>query len=144
MVKEIKCIVVLISGGDVLGMNVVICGVVCVVLSEGLEIYGVCDGYYGLYYDKLIKLECYFVLDVINCGGIFLGFVCFFEFKDLVVCVKCVEVFKKYEIDGLVVIGGDGFYMGVKLLIEEYGINCIGLLGIIDNDVVGMDYIIGY
>ena len=144
MAKEIKRIAVLTSGGDAPGMNAAIRGVVRAALSEGLEIYGVHDGYYGLYHDKLVKLERHSVSDVINRGGTFLGSARFPEFKDPAVRAKCVEVLKKYDIDGLVVIGGDGSYMGAKLLTEEHGINCIGLPGTIDNDVAGTDYTIGY
>ena len=144
MAKEIKRIAVLTSGGDAPGMNAAIRGVVRAALSYGLEIYGVRDGYYGLYHDKLVKLERHSVSDVINRGGTFLGSARFPEFKDPAVRAKCVEVLKKYDIDGLVVIGGDGSYMGAKLLTEEYGINCIGLPGTIDNDVAGTDYTIGY
>lgn len=144
MAKEIKRIAVLTSGGDAPGMNAAIRGVVRAALSYGLEIYGVRDGYYGLYHDKLVKLERHSVSDVINRGGTFLGSARFPEFKDPAVRAKCVEVLKKYDIDGLVVIGGDGSYMGAKLLTEEFGINCIGLPGTIDNDVAGTDYTIGY
>ena len=144
MAKEIKRIAVLTSGGDAPGMNAAIRGVVRAALSYGLEIYGVRDGYYGLYHDKLVKLERHSVSDVINRGGTFLGSARFPEFKDPAVRAKCVEVLKKYDIDGLVVIGGDGSYMGAKLLTEELGINCIGLPGTIDNDVAGTDYTIGY
>ena len=144
MAKEIKRIAVLTSGGDAPGMNAAIRGVVRAALSYGLEIYGVRDGYYGLYHDKLVKLERHSVSDVINRGGTFLGSARFPEFKDPAVRAKCVEVLKKYDIDGLVVIGGDGSYMGAKLLTEEHGINCIGLPGTIDNDVAGTDYTIGY
>lgn len=144
MAKEIKRIAVLTSGGDAPGMNAAIRGVVRAALSYGLEIYGVRDGYYGLYHDKLVKLERHSVSDVINRGGTFLGSARFPEFKDPAVRAKCVEVLKKYDIDGLVVIGGDGSYMGAKLLTEELDINCIGLPGTIDNDVAGTDYTIGY
>ncbi|EIG24660.1 6-phosphofructokinase [Haemophilus paraphrohaemolyticus] len=144
MAKEIKRIAVLTSGGDAPGMNAAIRSVVRAALSYGLEIYGVRDGYYGLYHDKLVKLERHSVSDVINRGGTFLGSARFPEFKDPAVRAKCVEVLKKYDIDGLVVIGGDGSYMGAKLLTEEFGINCIGLPGTIDNDVAGTDYTIGY
>jgi 6-phosphofructokinase 1 len=50
---------------------------------------------------------------------------------------------KKRGIDALVVIGGDGSYMGAKRL-TEMGFPCIGLPGTIDNDVAGTDYTIGY
>ena len=56
---------------------------------------------------------------------------------------KAIENLKNRGIDALVVIGGDGSYMGAKRLTEE-GFPCIGLPGTIDNDVAGTDYTIGY
>ncbi|MFK5042087.1 6-phosphofructokinase, partial [Glaesserella parasuis] len=112
----VKKIAVLTSGGDAPGMNAAIRGVVRAGLSEGLEVYGIQDGYYGLYHDRVIKLERRSVSEVINRGGTFLGSARFPEFKNPEVRAKCVETLKKYEIDALVVIGGDGSYMGAKLL----------------------------
>ncbi|MCK3655442.1 ATP-dependent 6-phosphofructokinase [Pasteurellaceae bacterium Macca] len=140
----VKKVAILTSGGDAPGMNAAIRGVVRSALSEGLEVYGVQDGYHGLYHDKVIRLERRSVSEVINRGGTFLGSARFPEFKDPAVRAKCVETLRKYDIDALVVIGGDGSYMGAKLLTEEHGIACIGLPGTIDNDVAGTDYTIGY
>ncbi|AWX15795.1 6-phosphofructokinase [Mergibacter septicus] len=140
----IKKIAVLTSGGDAPGMNAAIRGVVRAALSEGLEVYGIYDGYYGLYHNKIKKLERYSVSDVVNRGGTFLGSARFPEFKDPTVRAKAVENLRALEIDALVVIGGDGSYMGAKLLTEEHGFPCIGLPGTIDNDVAGTDYTIGY
>ena len=53
------------------------------------------------------------------------------------------EPMKKRGLDALVVIGGDGSYMGAKRL-TEMGFPCIGLPGTIDNDIKGTDYTIGY
>ncbi|TDQ59547.1 6-phosphofructokinase [Mesocricetibacter intestinalis] len=140
----IKKIAVLTSGGDAPGMNAAIRGVVRGALSEGLEVFGVYDGYYGLYHNKIKQLNRYSVSDVINRGGTFLGSARFPEFKDREVRAKCAEVLRSHGIDALVVIGGDGSYTGAKLLTEEYGVACIGLPGTIDNDVPGTDYTIGY
>lgn len=140
----VKKVAILTSGGDAPGMNAAIRGVVRAALSEGLEVYGVQDGYYGLYHDKLIKLDRRSVSEVINRGGTFLGSARFPQFKDPEVRKQAAETLKKHDIDALVVIGGDGSYMGAKLLTEEYGIACIGLPGTIDNDIVGTDYTIGF
>ena len=140
----IKKIAVLTSGGDAPGMNAAIRGVVRATLYEGLEVYGVYDGYQGLYFNKIKKLERFSVSDVINRGGTFLGSARFPEFKDPSVRAKCVENLRFHGIDALVVIGGDGSYMGAKLLTEEHDFPCIGLPGTIDNDVAGTDYTIGY
>ncbi|MBD1573127.1 6-phosphofructokinase [Vibrio sp. S17_S38] len=140
MVKKIG---VLTSGGDAPGMNAAIRGVVRTALSEGLEVYGIHDGYLGLVEDRIEKLERSSVSDVINRGGTFLGSARFPEFKDEKVREKGIANLKKHGIDALVVIGGDGSYMGAKKL-TEMGFPCIGLPGTIDNDIAGTDYTIGY
>lgn len=144
MSKKIKKIAILTSGGDAPGMNAAIRGVVRTALNEGLKVCGVQDGYYGLYHDKVIPLDRRSVSETINRGGTFLGSARFPDFKRLEVRKQCVETLKKYNIDALVVIGGDGSYMGAKLLTEEFGYPCIGIPGTIDNDIVGTDYTIGY
>ncbi|AAU36984.1 MULTISPECIES: 6-phosphofructokinase [Basfia] len=140
----IKKIAVLTSGGDAPGMNAAIRGVVRSALFEGLEVFGVYDGYYGLYHNKIKQLNRYSVSDVITRGGTFLGSARFPEFKNPEVRAKCAEILRSHGIDALVVIGGDGSYTGAKLLTEEHGIQCIGLPGTIDNDAPGTDYTIGY
>ncbi|MGL4456137.1 MAG: 6-phosphofructokinase, partial [Plesiomonas sp.] len=62
----IKKIGVLTSGGDAPGMNAAIRGVVRAALSEGLEVYGVMDGYLGLHQNRIRKLDRQSVSDVIN------------------------------------------------------------------------------
>ncbi|MBW8191016.1 6-phosphofructokinase [Neiella marina] len=139
----IKKIGVLTSGGDAPGMNAAIRGVVRAALSEGLEVYGVYDGYMGLYEDRIEKMDRRSVSDVINRGGTFLGSARFPQFKDEAVRQQAIENLNKHGIEALVVIGGDGSYMGAKCL-TEMGYPCIGLPGTIDNDVPGTDYTIGY
>lgn len=139
----IKKIGVLTSGGDSPGMNAAIRGVVRAALSEGLEVFGIYDGYLGLYEDRMERLDRYSVSDMINRGGTFLGSARFPEFRDDSVRAKAIENLKNRGIDALVVIGGDGSYMGAKRLTEE-GFPCIGLPGTIDNDVAGTDYTIGF
>jgi 6-phosphofructokinase 1 len=139
----IKKIGVLTSGGDAPGMNAAVRGVVRTALSEGLEVYGVYDGYLGLYEDRIKPLDRSSVSDVINRGGTFLGSARFPEFKEVEVREKAIENLKKHGIDALVVVGGDGSYMGAKKL-TEMGYPCIGLPGTIDNDIAGTDYTIGY
>ncbi|MGF1742840.1 6-phosphofructokinase [Vibrio profundum] len=139
----IKKIGVLTSGGDAPGMNAAIRGVVRTALSKGLEVYGVFDGYLGLYEGRIEKLDRSSVSDVINRGGTFLGSARFPEFKEMAVREKAIENLKQHGIEALVVIGGDGSYMGAKKL-TEMGYPCIGLPGTIDNDIAGTDYTIGY
>lgn len=139
----IKKIGVLTSGGDAPGMNAAVRGVVRTALSEGLEVYGIYDGYLGLYENRIEKLDRCSVSDVINKGGTFLGSARFPEFKEVEVREKAIENLKEHGIEALVVVGGDGSYMGAKKL-TEMGYPCIGLPGTIDNDIAGTDYTIGY
>lgn len=139
----IKKIGVLTSGGDAPGMNAAIRGVVRAALSEGLEVYGIYEGYQGLYEDNIVKLDRRSVSDVINRGGTFLGSARFPQFKEEEVRKKAIENLNKHGIEALVVIGGDGSYMGAMKL-TEMGYPCIGVPGTIDNDVPGTDYTIGY
>lgn len=139
----IKKIGVLTSGGDAPGMNAAIRGVVRTGLGKKLEVFGIYDGYLGLYKNRIIKLDRYSVSDMINRGGTFLGSARFPKFKEIEIREIAIRNLRKKEIDFLIVIGGDGSYIGAKLL-TEMGLPCICLPGTIDNDVVGTDYTIGY
>lgn len=142
--KEIKRVGILTSGGDAPGMNAAIRSVVRMGLSENLEVYGIYDGYMGLYENRIKKLNRFSVSDIINRGGTFLGSARFPEFRDSdKVRARAIDNMKKHNIDALVVIGGDGSYRGAKKITES-GFPCIGVPGTIDNDVAGTDYTIGY
>ncbi len=140
----IKKIAVLTSGGDAPGMNAAIRAVVRAAITEGLEVYGIYDGYKGLFENRIEKLHRFSVSDIITKGGTFLGSARFPEFKNPETRAKCAEILRSHGIDALVVIGGDGSYTGAKLLTEEHGFPCIGIPGTIDNDIPGTDYTIGY
>ncbi|MBO6258906.1 MAG: 6-phosphofructokinase [Succinivibrio sp.] len=140
---DIKRIGVLTSGGDAPGMNAALRAIVRTGLDYGYEMFGIRDGYYGLHENNIIPLKSHSVSDLLNRGGTFLGTARFPQFKEASVREECVEVLKKNKIDALVVIGGDGSYMGAKLL-SELGFPCIGLPGTIDNDIAGTDSTIGF
>lgn len=139
----IKKIGVLTSGGDAPGMNAAIRAVVREGLNLGLEVYGIFDGYEGLHQGNIKQLDRSSVSDVINRGGTFLGSARFPEFKQEKVRKEAIENLKKHGIDALVVIGGDGSYMGAKKL-TEMGYPCIGIPGTIDNDIPGTTFTIGF
>ncbi|QJC35960.1 6-phosphofructokinase [Enterobacteriaceae endosymbiont of Donacia cincticornis] len=139
----IQKIGVLTSGGDSPGMNAAIRGVVRTAISYNIEVFGIYNGYVGLYNNNIIKLNRYSVSDIINKGGTFLGSARFPQFKNKKIRSISINNMKKHGINALIVIGGDGTYIGAKLL-TEMGFPCIGIPGTIDNDVVGTDYSIGY
>lgn len=139
----IKKIAVLTSGGDAPGMNAAIRSVVRTAIRNKIEVFSVNDGYIGLYDDSIWPIFDLTVSDLINVGGTYLGTSRFPEFKEASVRKKAILNLSKYGIDALVVIGGDGSYMGAMKLTEE-GLPCIGIPATIDNDVAGTDYAIGF
>ncbi|MFL0973746.1 6-phosphofructokinase, partial [Mycoplasmopsis synoviae] len=76
-------------------------------------------------------------------GGTFIYSARYPEFKDKEVRAKGIENLKTKNIGALIVIGGDGSYMGAQKLHEE-GVKTIGLPGTIDNDIKSSDFTIGY
>lgn len=134
---------VLTSGGDAPGMNAAIRAIVRSGISYGLEVYGISNGFSGLVNDEIMPLSRGDVSDIIIRGGTILGSARLPEFKELRTRELAVENLRKYGIEALVIIGGDGSYRGANAL-TEMGINCIGLPGTIDNDIAMTDYTIGF
>ena len=139
----IKRIGVLTSGGDAPGMNPAIRAVVRAGIDAGFEVYGIRDGYLGMHQDRIQKMNALDVVEIINRGGTILGTSRFTAFEEESVRKEAIDNPKKHDIDALVVIGGDGSYMGA-LKLSQMGMPCIGVPGTIDNDVHGTDYTIGF
>ncbi|MBQ9327696.1 MAG: 6-phosphofructokinase [Solobacterium sp.] len=140
MVRKIG---ILTSGGDAPGMNAAIRSVTRVALNNGLEVYGIKDGYKGLLVGDMFRMERSSVSDILSRGGTILGSARLPEFKEDAIQNQCISHLNENGIDALVVIGGDGSYRGALALTKK-GINCIGLPGTIDNDISGSDLTIGF
>jgi 6-phosphofructokinase 1 len=94
--------------------------------------------------DDIHELTSRSVSDIIQRGGTFLGTARSEEFKTEAGRKKALANLKKHEIEGLVIIGGDGSLTGGSLLSKlGDGMPIVGLPGTIDNDVWGTDYTIG-
>lgn len=139
----IKKIGILTSGGDSPGMNPAVIGAIKTGINLNKEMYVIYEGYKGLINNNFQKVDKTFMEDKINVGGTYIKTARLPEFKYPETRVKACEILKKEGIDALIVIGGDGSYMGAKLL-TELGINCVGLPGTIDNDIASSDYTIGF
>ncbi|WP_026693674.1 6-phosphofructokinase [Peribacillus kribbensis] len=138
-----KRIGVLTSGGDSPGMNAAVRAVVRKAIFHDIEVYGIYHGYEGLIKGDIKKLELGSVGDIIQRGGTMLFSARCPEFKTEDGQLKGIEQLKKHGIEGLVVIGGDGSYMGAKALTER-GFPCVGVPGTIDNDIPGTEFTIGF
>ncbi|PPE05729.1 6-phosphofructokinase [Williamsoniiplasma lucivorax] len=139
----IKKIGVLTSGGDAPGMNAAVSSVIRYASSNNIEVFVVRDGYKGLIHDWIEKADLNYAQSILTRGGTAIGSARLPEFADQKIREKGVANLQKHGIEALVVIGGDGSYMGAQRL-TEMGINCIGLPGTIDNDIVSSDYTIGF
>ncbi|WP_019242891.1 MULTISPECIES: 6-phosphofructokinase [Bacillus] len=138
-----KRIGVLTSGGDAPGMNAAVRAVARKAIYHNLEVFGIYRGYQGLMDGDIKKLELGSVGDIIQRGGTSLFSARCPEFKTKEGQLKGIEQLKKHGIDALVVIGGDGSYMGAKAL-TEHGYPCVGVPGTIDNDIPGTQFTIGF
>lgn len=138
-----KTIGILTSGGDAPGMNAAIRAVVRSAIYYGCKVYGINRGYKGLLEEDLMEMNLSSVGDIIHRGGTILKSSRCEEFKTEEGRKLGVKVLKKYGIDCLVVIGGDGSFNGAKKL-SEMGFPAIGIPGTIDNDLEYTDYTIGF
>lgn len=138
-----KRIGVLTSGGDSPGMNAAIRAVVRKAIYHDMEIFGVYYGFAGLISGQIKQLEVGSVGDIIHRGGTILYTSRCEEFKTPEGQKKAIEQLRKFGIEGLVVIGGDGSFQGAKKLTEQE-FPCIGVPGTIDNDIPGTDFTIGF
>ncbi len=138
-----KNIAVLTSGGDAPGMNAAIRAVVRVGINKGMNVFGVKRGYSGLLNGDFVKMNESSVSDTIQRGGTILQTARSEEFRTEEGQLKAANMCKIFNIEGLVVIGGDGSFAGAKKLTEK-GIACIGVPGTIDNDLAYTDFTIGF
>ena len=139
-----KKIAVLTSGGDSPGMNAAIRAVVRTAVYNDCEVVGVFQGYQGLVRGDFKRLHVRSVAKILGRGGTILKSARSEEFRTEEGRRAAHAHLLANEIDGLVVIGGNGTFTGAKLLHEETGFPVIGVPGTIDNDLAGTDYTIGF
>lgn len=160
-------VAVLTSGGDAQGMNPAVRGVVRTGLNRGAEMFAVYEGYQGLVDggNAIRNVEWDDVSGVLNRGGTVIGTARSKDFRDRAGRRTAVRNLLAHGIDRLVVIGGDGSLSGADLLRSEWpslvdelveageidqetadrhpALMIAGLVGSIDNDMLGTDMTIG-
>jgi 6-phosphofructokinase 1 len=140
----VKKIGILTSGGDAPGMNACIRAAVRAAITSGIEIIGIKRGFTGLITNDVIPLSRNDVSNIIHTGGSILESSRCVEFETAEGRQKAAANLIKQQLEGLILIGGDGTFRGGALLAEESTINIIGVPGTIDNDVYGTDFTIGF
>jgi 6-phosphofructokinase 1 len=151
----IKRIGILTAGGDCPGLNAVIRAVAKKAMNSGIEVIGIKDGYEGLVRGRAVKLTYRAVSGILTLGGTILGTSNKadpfhyaikkvrgeFVYKDL--SKKAISNFKKWRLDSLVAIGGDGtLTIGYRLF--QKGVPIVGVPKTIDNDLMGTDVTFGF
>ncbi|MBL8141744.1 MAG: 6-phosphofructokinase [Acidobacteria bacterium] len=158
---------VITSGGDSPGMNAAVRAVVRSALLRGVPVFAVLDGYEGLVAggDRIRALRWEDVGGIIQRGGTIIGTARSKEFRTREGRLLAARHLVEHRIDRLVVIGGDGSLTGANLFrrewpslldelarrgdidrseVERYQyLALVGLVGSIDNDMVGTDMTIG-
>ena len=142
--KDIQRIGVYTSGGDAPGMNACLRAVVRTALANDLDVMGIRRGYEGMIDGDVVEMDRRSVSNIVQSGGTVLKSARSAAFKEPEGRARAVEMLKKYKIDALVAIGGDGTMRGAQALHDEYDIPVVGCPGTIDNDLYGTDTTIGY
>ena len=136
-------IAVLTSGGDAPGMNAVVRAVVRTGINKGFDVLGIKRGYRGLLKKDFVEMDLRSVTNILSLGGTILYTARSLEFQKPEGIKKAAQNCKELGIKGMVVIGGDGSFMGARALSEQ-GVPCIGVPGTIDNDIACSEYTVGF
>jgi 6-phosphofructokinase 1 len=142
--STLKKIGVLTSGGDAPGMNAAIRAVVRASIFYKFECFAIHKGYQGLIYGELTPMTPRSVNNIVNKGGTFLKSARCLEFRTKEGREKAYQTVQKFELDALVVIGGDGSFTGAMIFQKEWNVPVIGIPGTIDNDISGTQFTLGY
>ena len=135
---------VLTSGGDAPGMNAAIRSVVRSADARGVATVGVRNGFAGLIDGDLDLLEARDVSGVLHLGGTLLGTARSEDFRTPEGRQQAAGHLRAHDVEGLVVIGGEGSFQGADVFGNEWGLAVVGVPGTIDNDLGGCDFTIGF
>lgn len=137
-------IALLTSGGDSPGMNACIRAVVRKAVYHGLEVMGIKRGYNGFIEADMTPMNTSSVSDIIQRGGTILQTARSDKFLTPEGRDKAFQNVRRFGIQGLVAVGGDGTFRGAGIFNREYGLPVAGVPSTIDNDIPGTDRTIGF
>lgn len=134
---------VLTSGGDAPGMNAAIRAAVRGGIYNGLTVYGIERGFEGLIDGEIKEMNVSSVSDILHRGGTILRTARSERFLTEEGFKRALNMLESFEIEGLMIIGGDGSMAG-GLKLHHAGVTVMGIPGTIDNDLAYTDYTIGF
>jgi 6-phosphofructokinase 1 len=124
-------------------MNAAIRAVARAAIYNGLDVIGFRRGYEGLLDGDVIPLTVSSVGGIIHRGGTILRTARSDRFVRPEGVREGLQRLREYDIDALVIIGGDGSFRGAYDL-HKLGYPVVGVPGTIDNDMAGTDCTIGF
>ncbi len=134
---------IICSGGDAPGMNPAIKKFVDHVYKHNETPYFIYDGLEGMIDGEIIPAHHRDVAGILHNGGAIIGSSRSKRFYDKKYRQQAYEHLKKHNIDGVVVLGGDGSYNAFELFGKEFPVNFVGIPTTIDNDIYGTEYCLG-
>ena len=164
---SVKSIGILTSGGDAQGMNAAVRAVVRTALHRGATVYAIYEGYQGMVDggERIRPLSWDDVGSILHRGGTVIGTARCPAFRERGGRLRAARHLLAQGIDRLVIIGGDGSLTGADIFRREWpelvaellangeidattaqahpALMIAGLVGSIDNDMVGTDMTIG-
>lgn len=128
---------------DCAGVNATIRSIVRTASNYSIEVVGVRRGYRGLIDNDFITLDRKSVSGIINLGGTILKTSRCKRFFNEDSQKTAVENIRNNNIDGLIIVGGNGSLTGAHILASKYSIPVVGIPATIDNDINMVDLSIG-
>jgi len=131
------------SGGDSCGMNPAIKSFVDYCYEKQEEPYFIYEGFEGLIDNKIKKAKHKDVAGILHLGGTIIKTSRSKRFFEKKYRQKAYENLKSYEIDKIIVLGGNGSFEGLHVFAQEFDLSFVGIPATIDNDIYGSDYALG-
>jgi len=134
---------IICSGGDAPGMNPAIKKFVDYATLKGLKTYFIYDGLEGLIDNKIKEASYKDVAGIMHLGGTIIRSSRSQRFYEYSYRQQAYKNLQKHNIDGLLVLGGDGSFRAMEKFSTEFPINFVGIPSTIDNDIYGSQYSLG-
>lgn len=135
---------ILTGGGDCPGLNAVIRAVVRRAEVSGHRVVGFRDAWKGFLSGDHEELTVTSVRGLLPKGGTILGTTRGSPFDHVDGVQRTVKQFREFNLDALIVVGGNGSLTVGSLLHKQAGLPIVGVPKTIDNDIVGTDVSFGF
>src|SRR2546425_1242288 len=134
----------LTGGGDCPGLNAAIRAIVRCASADGAEILGIRNGWQGMIEDDVVELDRNAVAGILPRGGTILGTSRVNPLQDEQSIASVKANWKRFELSGLIVVGGEGSLSAARDLWRDHGLGIVGIPKTIDNDICGTDFTFGF